>query len=276
MAATKHLPAFRGTLILSGANAKTVKGDDEYVTAILYLAPADVAGGATVCPAAVAAGCKAACLYSAGRGRFTSVQAARIRKTKWFQADPAGFIDQLDRDLSRFENWCKRHGVKPAVRLNGTSDIEWERIAPQLFDRHPGVQFYDYTKLVARAYRQLPANYDLTLSYSGSRPGYAASVIAAMQETGINAAIVYRTRELAAMAADIDGDKDDMRFADRKGGLFVGLYAKGAAKADRSGFVQDDPVPGPSGRVTRLEAQGGAWLVTKTSPVSENRRFLAA
>jgi hypothetical protein len=34
----------------------------------------------------------------------------------------------------------------------------------------------------------------------------------------------------------IDGDKDDLRFLDPKG-VVVGLYAKGKAKQDASGFV---------------------------------------
>ena len=40
-----------------GNNAKTVKGDgSEYLTAILYLAPADTVYGINVCPMAVLAG----------------------------------------------------------------------------------------------------------------------------------------------------------------------------------------------------------------------------
>ena len=51
-----------------GTNAKTIKGDgSEYLTAILYLAPADIVDGINVCPMAVLAGCKAGCLFSAGR-----------------------------------------------------------------------------------------------------------------------------------------------------------------------------------------------------------------
>ena len=40
-------------------------------------------------------------------------------------------------------------GFKPAVRLNGTSDISWERF--KIFEMFPGVQFYDYTKIYKRA-----------------------------------------------------------------------------------------------------------------------------
>jgi hypothetical protein len=49
-------------LLSVGNNAKTVKGDgSEYLTAILYLAPADNLQGVNVCPMAEIAGCKAAC-----------------------------------------------------------------------------------------------------------------------------------------------------------------------------------------------------------------------
>jgi hypothetical protein len=37
----------------------------------------------------------------------------------------------------------------------------------------------------------------------------------------------------------VDGDKDDLRFLDPKGGHIVALYAKGKAKKDTSGFVQE-------------------------------------
>ena len=49
-----------------GTNAKTVKGDgSEYLTAIMYLAPADQVEGINMCPMAVLAGCKAGCLNTA-------------------------------------------------------------------------------------------------------------------------------------------------------------------------------------------------------------------
>jgi len=246
---------FKGTLIRSGNNAKTIKGDGEYETAIMYLAPFTM-GGSNVCPMAEQAGCVKGCLNTAGRGAYNNVQQARIAKTKRYLASRTAFMADLVTDLERFVAYCKRKGVKPAVRLNGTSDIQWEvahyasrgDARGSVFELFPEVQFYDYTKVYKRAYRQLPANYALTLSYSAANPAYAEVVTKAAHETGANLAIVYRTKELRdyfvgklvqygdACRDVIDGDETDMRFLDPKG-VIVGLYAKGKAKGDQSGFV---------------------------------------
>ena len=76
--------------LLSIGNPKILKGMKQgYMTYILHLAPADVSGYNT-CPKATA-GCKAACLNTAGRGGMFKkgettnvIQKARIRKTKLF------------------------------------------------------------------------------------------------------------------------------------------------------------------------------------------------
>lgn len=246
---------FRGTLIRSGNNAKTVKGDGEYETAIMYLAPASLSGS-NVCPMAEQAGCIAGCLNTAGRGRMSNVQIARVKKTKRYLTSRTDFMAELVDDLEGFVRYCARKGVKPAVRLNGTSDIQWEvaHFASRgdergsVFELFPEVQFYDYTKVYKRAYRELPANYALTLSYSGANERYAEAVTTAAHETGANLAIVYRTKALRDYFVDklvqygetcrdvFDGDETDLRFLDPKG-VIVGLYAKGAAKGDHSGFV---------------------------------------
>lgn len=257
---------FRGSLIRSGNNAKTIKGDGEYETAIMYLAPFNLSGTNT-CAMAEKAGCVAGCLNTAGRGRMSNVQIARINKTKRWTSNRAQFMVDLVDDLERFVRYCAKRGVKPAVRLNGTSDIQWEvghlamRVvdgAPVVFDSifhaFPEVQFYDYTKIAKRVRRQLPANYRLVLSYSMANVDYAESILATANETGANVAVVFATKaerdalmgRVYTIAASwngtfvnrevIDGDSDDMRFLDPKG-VFVGLYAKGAAKRDTSGFV---------------------------------------
>ena len=245
---------FCGSLIRSGNNAKTVKGDGVYETAIMYLAPSDVSGFGNVCPMALTASCRTACLYSAGRGAFNSVQAARINKTARFFLDREAFMHDLVTDLAGFEAYCARKGVKPAIRLNGTSDIQWERIEckrngkafANVFEAFPGIVAYDYTKIAKRTRRALPSNYSLVLSYSNANPDYAADILAAHHETGANVAVVFRDKETRAryMAtgfngiAVIDGDRDDLRFND-PAGVIVGLYAKGKAKLDQSGFVVD-------------------------------------
>lgn len=245
---------FKGKLMLSGNNAKTVKGDGtEYETAIMYLAPFTMAGAGNVCAMAQQAKCIDGCLNTAGRGAFNNVQKARIAKTVRYMKDRAGFMDQLVTDLKRFSAYCKRKGVQPCVRLNGTSDIMWEKGHPVVMDgvrydsvmaAFPGVQFYDYTKIYTRVDKAMPANYDLTLSFSGANADYANAVGFRVETKAANMAVVYRTRKLVEEAMRdnpmiIDGDKTDMRFTDPKGGFIVALYAKGKAKKDTSGFVVD-------------------------------------
>jgi hypothetical protein len=259
----KKQPKFKewkSRTIASGANAKTVKGDDTYITAVMYLAPYTSSLAGNVCPMALTAGCIDGCLNTSGRAAFTpSILPARVAKTQRYFADRAAFMAELVRDISNFLKHCKRNAAKPAVRLNGTSDIQWEVAHPcfrngqrfaSIMEAFPEVQFYDYTKIYKRAYRTLPSNYVLTLSYSAANAGYAAAITKAAADTGCNVAVVYRTKAIrnAAMAGYeafngmtrrvIDGDKTDMRFLDELG-VIVGLYAKGKAKKDTSGFVID-------------------------------------
>jgi hypothetical protein len=231
-------PMFRSlpTELLSvGADAKTSKGVKlGYRTAILYLTPSDMSG-VNVCPMARKAGCEAACLYSAGRGAFSSVQLARLRKTLYFLQYRADFLDTLRHNIRRFVAQCERDGVTPLVRLNGTSDIQWETVAPELFAEFHNVQFYDYTKVPNR---RTPPNYDLTFSYSG-RPEFAP-IVARATARGMRQAVVFMRREDIPKQFNgmqtVDGDGTDVRHADPQG-VVVALYAKGSARRDTSGFV---------------------------------------
>ena len=165
-----------------GTNAKTVKGDgSEYLTAILYMTPWKVMVEGkqfNSCPMAEQANCVDACLYTAGRGAFNNVQAARMRKTEWFYRDKASFMQQLVADIEKFQAYCDKRGIQPCVRLNGTTDIRWEKyIRPYglngIFELFPNVQFYDYTKISNRKTKDI-FNYHLTWSYSGANTDYAA------------------------------------------------------------------------------------------------------
>jgi hypothetical protein len=248
---------FSGSLIRSGNNAKTVKGDGVYETAIMYLAPANMARpNRTMCSMAVLAGCVAGCLNTAGRGAFSNVQKARVNKTLRYLDDRQMFLADLVTDLAAFVRYCRRGNVIPAVRLNGTSDIMWEvghavsrdgKAFATIFEAFPEVQFYDYTKIAKRVLKALPSNYSLTLSYSEANSAYSEMIIEAARASGANVAVVYRTKSkrdwLISAGVNqwdrpvIDGDETDMRFLDPKG-VVVGLYAKGrAGKADKSGFV---------------------------------------
>ena len=243
-------------LIGVGTNAKTVKGDgSEYLTAILYMTPYKVMVDGKLfnsCSMAAIASCIDACLYTAGRGQMSNVQTARQRKAEWFYRDRVGFMKQLYHDIQKFVNYCKKRNIQPCVRLNGTTDIRWELIPAMphskmnIFQQFPEVQFYDYTKIANRKVKDIP-NYHLTWSYSNANPDYAKLLDKAMEQ-GMNAAVVFRSNFIEVKPKCwhtwngypvIDGDKDDLRFLDPKGGHIVALYAKGAAKKDTSGFVQE-------------------------------------
>jgi hypothetical protein len=220
------------------ANAKTVKGQGRgYMTAILYLAPADESGY-EVCPMA-SAGCRKACLNKAGMGAFSNVQAARIAKTRWYFEDRPAFMAQLVKEVRAFLRKAAWEGLTPVVRLNGTSDIPWERVPvegqPNIMSLFPSVQFYDYTKRSNR--RDLPANYHLTFSLAEDNDSRAREAA----RNGANIAVVFRNDKFPSTFMGmpvVDGDADDLRFLDGRG-VVVGLKAKGPAKKDMSGFVRE-------------------------------------
>jgi hypothetical protein len=220
--------------LLTLGNTKTVKGEAMgYQTYIMHLAPSTLSGYNT-CPMA-STGCAAACLNTAGRGRFTTTQEARIRKTKWFFEDRETFMAQLVKDIIAAIRKAVREGFVPVFRLNGTSDIRWETVPVggfrNIMEMFPTVMFYDYTKLQNR--RDLPSNYHLT--FSRSEENYAA--VDMMMSQGYNTAIVFdNLPEIYNGYKVIDGTETDLRFLDEKG-VVVGLLAKGKAKNDMSGFT---------------------------------------
>jgi len=229
-------------------NAKTVKGEKYGVkTAILYLMPA-MQSGVQLCPMAKTAGCEKACLFTAGRGAMSNVMLSRLRKTLYFNQFRDQFMVQLASEIARESIKAKRQGYKLIVRLNGTSDIRFENIAlpligaPTIFDVFPDIQFYDYTKIANR--KNVPANYDLTFSYSGIE-AYQPFVAKAVAN-GERIAVVFRDRAIVErMLANgetflglpiVDGDDSDIRHLEPRG-VIVALYAKGKARRDQSGFV---------------------------------------
>lgn len=130
---------------------------------------------------------------------------------------------------------AQRMGLTPCVRLNGTSDILWERNS-DIIESFPEVTFYDYTKIAKRYLFPIPANYSLTFSLSESNDSDARLVLS----KGHNVAAVWR-KELPSKLfgyAVVNGDETDLRFLDTRG-VVVGLKAKGKAKNDESGFVRD-------------------------------------
>lgn len=232
------------TLLSVTSDAKTVKGEKVgYLTGVMYLAPYDVSGF-QVCPKA-SAGCAAACLYTAGRGGMTSVQKARISKTLFFFKDREAFMNVLVKDIQRLQKTAKKKGLIPVVRLNGTSDIAFEKIRVgeyrNIMEMFPDIQFYDYTKVRGRKLALSIPNYHLTFSLSEENDKDAKLAI----DEGYNVAVVMALKPSEAKPATwggypvVNGDEHDARFIDPKGGHIVALTAKGQARTDDSGFVRN-------------------------------------
>ena len=224
--------------LLSTANPKIQKGTKMgYLSFILHLAPADLSGRET-CPKRTA-GCTAACLNTAGRGGMfrkgentNMIQKARIRKTQYFFNERDAFMLDLYKDIQKAIRFAERKGLTPVFRLNGTSDLSWEKYTVgttdmNLFQLFPTVQFYDYTKVLGRKVAQYK-NYHLTFSKADGNDSDVAEALF----QGMSVVAVYD----AIPAGVPSADETDLRFLDPKG-VMLGLKAKGRAKKDYSGFV---------------------------------------
>lgn len=221
------------------ANAKTAKSMGKgYASYIMHLAPAKLSGY-NMCPRA-SAGCIAACLNTAGRGRFTYTQVCRVRKTLLWVKARDWFMQKLFREIATAERKAKREGLTLAVRLNGTSDLPFEFLplnGKSVFKTFPDVQFYDYTKVLARLERLKTmnlTNYHVTFSRSEDNDIEAWSAL----QLGFNVAVVFDKipTELKGVKV-VNGDAHDLRFLDEGNGVVVALKAKGKAKRDDTGFV---------------------------------------
>lgn len=175
---------------LLSVNPKTKKSKVE--TRILHLLPSDLSGQ-NVCPNA--GNCKRICLHFAGNpGYQRNKSSARMKRTLAYNADPQGFMVCLL--IAICNEFAKGNREQMAIRLNGTSDIQWEMIqfnvSPEIanyIDQRFGLKvvtgnvnifaalvqyvmgdnlkFYDYTKVprdwsVAKMWK-----YYLTFSFDG-------------------------------------------------------------------------------------------------------------
>ena len=236
--------------LLNQGNTKTVKGEVlGYRTFGLHLSPANKSGY-NVCQWA-SAGCRAACLDTAGRGCMPNVQDSRINKTKRFFKDNFGFMSDLRMEIAKAIISAGKKQMIPCFRLNLTSDIPWENVRkgrtvnPQLvrplnvMEEFPNVNFYDYTKGFTRMmdwlYHKMPKNYHLTFSRSEETSDDRMKKILSL---GGNVAVVFRKKLPKTYLGYpvVNGDENDLRFKDPKG-VIVGLVEKGLAKKDETGFV---------------------------------------
>jgi hypothetical protein len=228
-------------------NPKTAKGEARgFLTAVLHLAPHTLGDGRrNVCPHA-SAECIALCLNTAGRGGIFKhgettnvIQEARKRRTVAFWADRDAFALALLDDAQRVARMAKREGLRLAFRLNGTSDLDWQRIAPVLVSNLADLGvLYDYTKDARKAARDSDP-IDYTLSWSGTN---AAECAAHVARNGRVAVVFGKVLPATFLGVPVvDGDAHDLRFLN-PGGVVVGLRAKGKARKHTGAFVVRDAV----------------------------------
>ena len=250
--------------LFSTDSAKAAKASGYgYLNAIQYIAPFNLGGVGNLCSHASHA-CIALCLgqYS-GQAAIVSdlengtnaTRESRKLKAQLFMRNRADYMNRLVRDIVKLDAKAKREGLKLCVRLNGSTDIVWERIrfaldqktiralglpddtrpSATILELFPEIQFVEYTKNPKRLYGR-PANLDLTLSYSAENSVDCVNALLA----GENVAIVFHggLPESFAGFPVINGDLHDLRHIDAKGGYIVGLSPKGRkAQNDTSGFV---------------------------------------
>lgn len=241
----------RGYQLVTTYNEKTPKGEAEgYLQGIVYLAPHTLGGGKNLCPHSTPA-CRAGCLYTAGRGQTPRVDNARRHRTAWFNGDRDAFLDTLVGELVDLQAQADKHGLQLAIRLNGTSDVLWEREqldGVTLFDLFPRARIFDYTRTPAE-HRRVPANWHLTFSLADDPIEHAVQHLRA----GRSVAAVVPADEIAA-APDwfalgertiyaVHGDEHDLRFLDPPGALVLlkpkGALTRGDNPMVRRGLIRD-------------------------------------
>jgi hypothetical protein len=214
---------------------KTAKNAGVYVCG-LALAPA-VGSGYNTCRFKTPL-CEAGCLTYAGQNAMPVQQRARIVKTLFLVDNPGAFYTLLFHEIGKAH---RKYGDNLRIRLNMLSDIPWEDVLPEVFERFGYIRFYDYTKWTVGR-RVTPPNYDLTYSASERTDD---TWIAETVQAGEKVAVVMGIKRDEPMIATyhglpvIDGDASDDRYLNAHG-MVIGLRAKGKMRnGNYAGFVKE-------------------------------------
>lgn len=221
--------AYLGNINSSAKIEKNLKVNN--YTYVIYLSPASTSGY-NVCKYSTPE-CRLGCLNSSGRTKVEDfsgkdmIRKARIKKTILFREEQDFFMNWIVAEMKGFQLKAKRDNFFFSVRLNGTSDINWELIkinGQNIFEIFPDVQFYDYTKNPNIVSRKLPKNYHITFSYTGRNLKNCLNLL----KQGYNIAVVFADKNLPKTWNNykvINGDLTDYRPLDGNG-VIVGLKYK--------------------------------------------------
>ena len=237
--------AYLGGVNVSAKIIKNMKVSNN-ITYSIYLAPAMVSGY-NVCPNSTPE-CRLGCLATSGRAGMDilsgkgMVERARIKKTKLFHEHNDFFMDWLYAELRLAKAKAERNGFNFSVRLNATSDIDWQNVKrdnKNVFDVFPDVNFYDYTKNPTKFFDK-PENYHLTFSYSGHNVKMCEKLL----NRGFNIATVFNVKRESDLPKTfmgydvINGDLTDFRPNDEKG-IIVGLKWKQIANKENNDKIKN-------------------------------------
>jgi len=224
------------------SNAKTAK--NELKTFILYMAPWQMNSFKVNLCAKASQGCLESCLATAGRMAMGNATLARQRKADFYVQYRTEFCEMLYSELSEISRKAVKGNYKVAIRLNGTTDLDFfgivkNRLGKDLFSL-PNLVYYDYTKILGKVLKYQSAiksgKYVLTFSRSESNWEDCKKALA----MGVNVAVVFGNDSLKPETFEgypvLDGDKTDIEML-KVSGFILALRAKGKAKKDTTGFV---------------------------------------
>jgi hypothetical protein len=193
-----------------------------------------------LCPLA-SIGCALACLSRSGQSGMPDQQRAQAVRTAFLLSNPhaAGLIIGAEIRAA-----LRRHG-RINLRLNVTSDIRWELVAPDMVAAltDAGVNLYDYT---AWSPDQRAESDAYQLTYSAKEPSHTPDdYLTDILGNGGNVAMPFTTRRGEPLPATwhgftvIDGDESDERRND-PAGVVIGLRAKGHQwkRDNTAGFIR--------------------------------------
>lgn len=188
---------------------------------------------------------------------FALVLSDEIQKFKEYERSTT--IKQKNPKTGKME-MVEAEVYEPSIRLNVTSDFAPEMFKP-LFDAHPDVVFYDYTKLQGKP---IAENHHLTYSSTGFAQMIDGKLVQhktnnwnAMRgklDSGYNVAMAFTSKsalpktvmdeETGKSYQVWDGDNYDARYLDPKRpdgvGMIVGLRNKAGTMKERESAAQTD------------------------------------